>query len=69
MPIYEYQCKDCGSQFEKLMGFSDPNVNSPECPDCESRNTKKRLSTIASFYASGSSAISSSSCGSSGGFR
>lgn len=68
MPIYEYQCKDCGSQFEKLMGFSDPKADSPECPDCQSENTHKRLSTVASFSRGGGS-NSASSCGSSGGFR
>jgi len=68
MPIYEYQCKDCGSQFEKLMGFSDPKADSPECPDCQSENTRKRLSTVAAFSRSGGSSTRSSSCGSSGGF-
>ncbi len=70
MPIYEYRCSDCGNEFEKLMGFSDPNANAPECPTCQSQNTRKRLSTIASYSSSGSSqGYSSSSCGSSGGFR
>jgi putative FmdB family regulatory protein len=69
MPIYEYQCNDCGAQFEKLMGFSDPKVNSPECPDCQSENTRKRLSTVASFNRGSTSSASASSCGSSGGFR
>ena len=68
MPIYEYQCRDCGKEFEKLMGFSDPNINSPECPGCKSENTNRRLSKIASFSNRGSSLSSSSSCGSSGGF-
>lgn len=69
MPIYEYRCSDCGKEFEKLMGFSDPNVNSPECPGCQSENTRKRLSTVAAFSSRGSSGSSASSCGSSGGFR
>ncbi len=24
MPIYEYQCTDCGLQIERLQGFDDP---------------------------------------------
>jgi len=69
MPIYEYHCENCGKEFEKLMGFSDPNINHPECPDCHSDNTHKQLSTIAGVRG-GSGAISSSSnCASSTGFR
>ena len=65
MPIYEYQCKDCGEEFEKLMGFSDPKADAPECPGCQSENTRKRLSAVASF----SRGTSATNCGSSGGFR
>lgn len=69
MPIYEYLCNDCGNEFEKLMGFSDPKADSPECPGCQSENTRKRLSTVASFSRGSSRSTSASSCGSSGGFR
>jgi len=67
MPLYEYQCDDCGHNFEKLVRFSDPKVNKPVCPDCQSDNTHKRLSTIAAFSAG--QAQSSASCTSSGPFR
>lgn len=32
MPLYEYQCKQCGHRFEKIKRFSDE----PEkiCPEC-----------------------------------
>jgi len=69
MPIYEYHCSNCGEEFEKLMGFSDPNINHPECPGCHSENTQKRLSAIAAVRGSTSAYSNSSSCGSSGGFR
>jgi len=69
MPLYEYQCSDCGSEFEKLMRFSDPNIQSPECPGCQSHHTHKRLSTIAAYSGGQSGSQSTSSCGSSGGFR
>ncbi len=49
MPIYEYYCSQCGKEFEKLLPISDPDVNSPECPDCQSHNTHKRLSRIAAM--------------------
>ena len=32
MPIYEYQCKKCGHQFERIQRFSDPLVK--KCPEC-----------------------------------
>jgi putative FmdB family regulatory protein len=68
MPIYEYECNDCGEEFEKLMRFSDPNINTPECPGCKSRHTHRRISRVASFGNTGSGSSSGSSCGSSGGF-
>ena len=68
MPIYEYHCNECGKEFEKLVSFSDPNANSPDCPECQSTNTHKRVSTVASFARGGSSFSASSNCGSSGGF-
>ena len=67
MPIYEYHCSDCGHDFDKLVRFSDPKLNSPECPDCNSENTLKRLSTVAAFTKASSTA--SSNCASSGPFR
>src|SRR5579863_10526150 len=32
MPLYEYKCKKCGHQFEKIQKFSDRMVR--KCPDC-----------------------------------
>lgn len=69
MPIYEYQCADCGNTFEKLVRFSDLKADSPECPGCQSENTRKRLSVTAAFSGANATASSGSSCGSSGPFR
>ena len=33
MPVYEYQCKECGTRFERVQGFHDDPVNI--CPECE----------------------------------
>lgn len=33
MPIYEYECNQCGTRFERLQKFSDPPVT--VCPECE----------------------------------
>jgi putative FmdB family regulatory protein len=69
MPIYEYQCSDCGDKFEKMVLFSKADQK-PECPACKSRNTKKKISVFASPGSShnGTSISASSNCGSSGGF-
>lgn len=32
MPTYEYKCKTCGHQFERVQRFSDDPIT--ECPDC-----------------------------------
>lgn len=33
MPLYEYRCKQCGHQFEKIQSFSAPELT--ECPVCK----------------------------------
>jgi putative FmdB family regulatory protein len=32
MPIYEYECEQCGVRFEKLQRMVDPALT--ECPEC-----------------------------------
>jgi putative FmdB family regulatory protein len=32
VPLYEYQCKQCGHRFEKIQSFSAPPET--ECPQC-----------------------------------
>lgn len=68
MPIYEYECQDCGKEFEKIMSFSAEDIDSPECPGCQSRQTQRLISRVASHGQVGSGGYSGSSCGSSGGF-
>jgi putative FmdB family regulatory protein len=40
MPIYEYQCDNCGRQFEWLTRAGER----PECPACGERRLTKQLS-------------------------
>jgi len=43
MPIFEYVCKECGSDFEKLvMG----NSTAIACPNCESEKLEKKFSAF-----------------------
>ena len=53
MPIYEYACSSCGSEFEKLVSHSGPV---PECPSCHSTALNKKLSAFAAITGAGSAA-------------
>jgi len=39
MPIYTYQCDNCGVQFEKQQKFDDLPLN--RCPECGKKTLKK----------------------------
>ncbi len=42
MPIFDYDCKSCGNQFEKLVLKSD--APAPNCTSCDSDNVAKKIS-------------------------
>ena len=69
MPIYEYECKQCGTPFEKMVRFFDVD-QIPACPKCASKDTRKKISAVVSFGTSGLglAGSSTSGCGSSGAF-
>jgi len=60
MPIYEYQCEECGEEFEKLVrSFSSaPEV---ECPHCGGKKIKKAFSLFGTKSPS-SDGLSASTC-------
>lgn len=43
MPLYEYQCKGCGHQFEDLVIGSAKS----RCPSCDGQTLEKLLSVFA----------------------
>jgi len=65
MPIYEYQCKDCKSNFSRLQRVGAGN-DGVKCPKCESQNIERLLSSFASTSGSPDVACSSPSSCSSG---
>jgi putative FmdB family regulatory protein len=69
MPIYEYECNQCCESFEKMISFSESD-QVPACPKCESSDTYKKISTVASFVTSdvGAEYTSRNGCGYSEGF-
>lgn len=42
MPIYEYECADCGKSYDVLQRMSDPPLHS--CVKCGGDHVTKRLS-------------------------
>lgn len=62
MPIYEYQCKACGHEFEYLTFGKD----NPCCPACQGKKVC-RLMSACGFVSKGAGgqtvSSSSSSCG------
>lgn len=68
MPLYEYRCADCGSQFEKMVPLAKAG-RIPECPKCNSAKTRKKPSTFASLGSQSSlSTTGAANCGGSGRF-
>ena len=51
MPLYEYQCKKCGHQFEKIQKFSDPPVK--KCPQCGGKVEQLLSAPAVQFKGSG----------------
>ena len=51
MPIYAFECAECGHDFDRLQKLSDPDPAA--CPACGAAAVKRRL-TAPSFRLSGS---------------
>jgi putative FmdB family regulatory protein len=44
MPIYEFECEECGSRFDELVAADAPG---PPCPSCGSERVRRLLSNVA----------------------
>ena len=42
MPIYEYECQDCGHQLEAIQKISDDPLK--DCPECGQAALQKQIS-------------------------
>jgi putative FmdB family regulatory protein len=60
MPIYEYACRQCGLEFEKLVQAGQPAL----CPSCQSPRVLRRISLVGvrTGAAAGPSAGSAGGC-------
>jgi putative FmdB family regulatory protein len=60
MPIYEFECTECGHRFDRLQGLSDPK---PACSSCQGTRVNRLISLVAGLAGSGSSASGGCGCG------
>jgi putative FmdB family regulatory protein len=58
MPIYEYICEDCKSQFEKIVINKQEAIS---CPHCSSKKATIQLSVFAAATGNGGSKSSGGS--------
>jgi len=47
MPLYEFECMQCGAEFETLV-LKSSEKNEIKCPTCGSQTLEELLSTFAS---------------------
>jgi putative FmdB family regulatory protein len=66
MPLYEFECLDCGKGFEQLI-LKASQASDVVCPVCKSRRIEERFSTFASSSSSKTSAAGQANCAPSGG--
>jgi putative FmdB family regulatory protein len=64
MPLYEFECLDCGNEFESLVRkFSE--IADVKCPACNSKRLEEKVSSFASVSKAGASGAAN--CAPSGG--
>ncbi len=53
MPVYEYQCLECGEKFEQLV-MSQREADAQKCPNCGATKVNKLFSVFGSSSGKGS---------------
>jgi putative FmdB family regulatory protein len=43
MPVYEFECEECGARFEELAPSDTPGL---PCPECGSARTRRLMSPV-----------------------
>lgn len=64
MPIYEFKCKQCDKIFDEFI-LNSNNLSTIYCPQCNSKDVSKMMSTFG-FSSNSTSLNSNTSCSSCG---
>ncbi len=64
MPVYEFRCDRCGHEFEELVSWLDLEDGKVQCPQCGSKEVRRKFSLFATRSVKGRT--KSSSCGPTG---
>jgi putative FmdB family regulatory protein len=62
MPLYAYECQECGEKFELLVR-STSRQKAVTCPKCGTNKVRKAISLFGTLGASSDRASSVTSCG------
>lgn len=62
MPLYEYECPQCGRRFEEIVPFS--RADEVSCESCGYQKPERLMSTFATAFASAGGSVGGSSCSS-----
>ena len=65
MPIYEYRCNDCGTEFEELT-LSANGPHDISCRACDSSHVTRLLSAFAVHAAAAAPTLEAGPCGACG---
>ncbi len=44
MPLYEYECRECGESFSIRLHIDEHDRKRPKCPKCGSRKLEQKFS-------------------------
>jgi len=47
MPLFEFQCRKCGHQFEELLTTAEVESGQVKCPACRSKRVEREFSAFA----------------------
>ncbi len=64
MPLYEFECLDCGAEFETLV-LKASKAAEVQCPGCGGKELEEKISSFASV--SKGAALGAANCAPSGG--
>jgi len=67
MPLYEFTCRGCGTEFEELCTSAEVEAGEVTCPECGKKKAEKKLSVFAATGDSGGGGFSGPPCGGGGG--